>query len=76
MSAKFTPPKSVQAVYKRCDKPLNDNKGLFKAYLQGVNDDRELDNVESDVKHVTKALRFDVTTSSSVVAVGPFLIRW
>lgn len=76
MNAKFTPPKSIQAVYKRCDKPLNDNKGLFKAYMQQVNNDDMLDNVESDVKHVTEALRFNIHQTNPLVTVGPFLIRW
>ena len=73
---KFSPPKSVVMIRKRCDKPLVDNRGVLGAYLHSVNSDTELDNVESDVKHVAKALQFNIHQTNPYVSVGPFLIKW
>lgn len=62
---KFTPPKSVQAIKPRCNVTLVEPKGLFKTYMQQVNDIRidtdTLDVPESNI--IAQSLRFEVKPS-------------
>jgi hypothetical protein len=68
----FPLPKSLQAVRKRCDKPLNDKQGTFKVYMAQVNT-YGIDNDSPDTKIIAEGL-FKMTQTSRKV--GPFIINW